>query len=124
MSGSLDPRYAGMTLLGMYERADGAASAAEDPPGDGVELLHQGRVAQSRLGHDRVIERAVRADRAGLVLGGKIAQEPADQSGGAGGAGLHDIDHRGDVDRAMLLVPAIVIGDYGDRGVGNLGLAG
>src|SRR3984885_2535610 len=33
----------------------------------------------------------------------------------------HHFDHGSDVDRAMLLVPAVIIGDHGYRRVGDLG---
>ena len=34
-----------------------------------------------------------------------------------------DLDHGGDVDRAMLLVPTVIVGDHGDRRVGDFRFA-
>ena len=59
----------------------------------------------------------------GLVLGGKFAQRPRDDRASPVGVVGHHLDHGGDVDCAMLLVPTVIIGDHGDRRVGDFRFA-
>ena len=72
---------------------------------------------------DGVFERPVGSDRTGLVLGGKVAQRPGDERARLVGVVVHHLDDRGDVDRVVLLVPAVVVGHHGDGRVGDFRLA-
>ncbi len=98
-------------------------SLSQYPPRHRVELRDERGVAGVRRGHHRPVERMVGIG-AGLVLGREIAGEAGQQP-------LHPVavlakhpDDRGDVDGVMAGMPGVVVGDHGQRRVGDLRLAG
>src|SRR5262249_61392396 len=110
-------------------RSRGALKAALSPLGleyaacHRIELLEERLVARFRRGNQRGVERAIGADRARLVLAGEIAREPGHQRlrlVSVGGKHSDDVLYGY---RIVVGMPAIEVGDHGDGGVTELGLA-
>ena len=91
---------------------------------DRLQLLHQIPVARRGRSQQGMIERPVGTGRTGLVFRRKVPQQPRQKFRRVAGIGFHHSDDGSDIDIVVLGVPAIEIGDHGDRRVGNLGLAG
>ena len=98
------------------------SSAVQDAAGNGIELCHERWVARLGRGDDRVLQRPVGTQRAGLVFAREIRREPRDKPG-LFRILLHHPQNIGDVHIRMLVVPAIEVRHHGHGRIAKLRLA-
>ena len=91
---------------------------------NGVEFFQQFRVPGVAGGDEGVVQRAVGADRAGLCSAGKSRSRRASSARGFFGSFERMNRRCCATSTASSSVPAVEIGDHGDRGIGDFGLAG
>src|SRR5436190_23064301 len=101
----------GMIVETTWVSADVVALfATQDAPGHGVKPFEELRIARLRRGNQRVVERAVGADRTGFMLARELACEPRHQTRslfGIGGQHFDDVLYR---HRIMIRVPTVEVG--------------
>ena len=60
----------------------------------------------------------------GTCSRGELLRQAGNEAPGVFGVGLHDLEDGGDVDAAVLGMPAVEVGHHGDGCIADLGLAG
>ena len=96
-------------------------SSLEDAASDGVEFCDEGGIPSVGGGHDGMGQGGVAVGAASH--GGHIGAEVDDQIAGFGAVCAQCFDDVADIDGPVVGVPAVVVGDHGDRCVVQFGFA-